>query len=44
MTAVESDEVVEIQDEPEVEPAKVARSPAQPTPQQVEEHRVDHAN
>ncbi len=35
--------VVEIQDETEVEPVKVARSPSQPTPEQEEAHRVDHA-
>ncbi len=35
---------VEITDEAEIEPVKVARSPTQPSPAEEEEHRVDHAN
>ncbi len=33
---------VHIMDEDEAEPVKIVRSPGQPTPQQEEEHRVDH--
>ncbi len=36
--------VVEIQDETEVEPVKVARSPSQPTPEQVLQSRKCHGS
>ena len=36
------EEEIHIRDEDEAEPVKVMKSPAQPTPQQEEEHRIDH--
>ncbi len=36
------EEGIEIEDEDEAEPVKISRSPTQPTPQQEEEHRIDH--
>ena len=36
------EEEIHIKDEDEAEPVKVMKSPTQPTPQQEEEHRIDH--
>ncbi len=37
-------EEVRIEEEVEVEPAKIAHSPKQPSAQEEEDHRVDHAD